>query len=179
VHLDRLTTGERLAGIAGALLIVDLLFLPWHQIDLGIVSVSRTGVQSPNAAWGVIALLLAIAVVTVVVLVRLVEVALPSLPIAWSQATVIAAAVAAGCLLLKLLVETELLGFGAVLGLLLAGAMAYGTWIMRTEGFEPNLAPTSPVPPGSARGGFCGSCGAALAAGSGYCPKCGTPVVGA
>ena len=38
----RLSQGERIVLVAGLLLIVDLLFLPWHDIDLGAGSTSSS-----------------------------------------------------------------------------------------------------------------------------------------
>ena len=66
VDLDRLSTGERVVAVAGTALAVDLLFLPWHRFDLGIVVVPRTAVQWPFALLGVPALLLSAAMVAVV-----------------------------------------------------------------------------------------------------------------
>ena len=62
MDLSRLSQGERIVLIAGVLLIIDLLFLPWHSIDIGGaaealgVDTTRSGVQSPNAFYGVVAL---------------------------------------------------------------------------------------------------------------------------
>ena len=39
--MTKLSQGERIVLVAGLLLIVDLLFLPWHSVDLGVLDVAR------------------------------------------------------------------------------------------------------------------------------------------
>ena len=132
MDLTKLSLSDKIIGGAGIVLIIDLLFLPWHSIDLGPFggSITRTAVQDPNAFWGILALLLAIAVVAVVAVRAFKpETTLPDLPVSWNQAIFYATAAIAVLLLLKLLIETSELGFGAFLGILLAGGMAYGGFL--------------------------------------------------
>ena len=134
VDLSKLTPGEKIVLIAGAVLLIDLLFLPWHRIDLGILgSVSRSAVESPKGIFGVLALLLTAAMVAVVVVTRFTAAKLPDLPVPLGQAMFIAGAAVGGLLLVKLVSETDFLGFGAWLGLILGGAVAYGGFLMRKE----------------------------------------------
>lgn len=143
VDLNKLTQGEKVVGAAGVLLLVDLLFLPWHSIDLGILSVTRSAVESPNGFWGILALLVTIAMVAAVVVTRCTTTRLPDLPVPLGQAVFIGGVTVAGLLALKLVVETDALGFGAWFGILLAGAMAYGGHLMRQEaGPLPGRPPT-------------------------------------
>lgn len=145
MDLSKLTMGEKVVLGAGVVLLIDLLFLPWHNIDLGFVSVSRSAIESPNAFWGILAMLVTLAMVVVVVVSRFTTAKLPDLPVPWPQAMFIAGIVVAALLLLKLVVETDFLGFGAWLGVLLGGAMAYGGFLMRQEaaGAAPPLGPTN------------------------------------
>lgn len=133
MDLSKLTMGEKVVGAAGVLLLIDLLFLPWHKLDLGIVSVSRSGIESPNAFWGILAVLVTLAMVAVVVVTRFTTAKLPDLPIPLGQTMFFAGIAVLALLLLKLVLETDLLGFGAWLGILLAGAMAYGGFLIRQE----------------------------------------------
>lgn len=133
MDLSKLTVGEKVVLGAGLLLVIDLLFLPWHNIDLGIIDVSRKGVQSPNALWGVLALLVTIAMIAAVVVSRFSTTTLPKLPVPWSQAMFLAGVLVFVLLLLKLVIETDFLGFGAYLGVLLGGALAFGGFTMRKE----------------------------------------------
>jgi hypothetical protein len=126
VDLDKLSLGQKIVAAAGILLIIDLLFLPWHSVDLGIISFTRSAIESPNGFWGILALLLTIVMVAQVIIAAFTTVKLPDIPITWGQVHLIAGIAVLALLLIKLLVETDHLGFGAWLGILLAAALAYG-----------------------------------------------------
>jgi hypothetical protein len=124
-------TPDWILGGCALVLIIDLLFFPWHKYDfglsvLGVGSVKRTAIQSPDSFWGILALLLTIAVLAVVIIRRLTTVKLPELPISWTDATFYGTIAILALLLLKLIVTTDNLGFGSYLGLLLAAGAVYG-----------------------------------------------------
>lgn len=139
MDLNKLSKGERIVLIAGVLLIIDLLFLPWHRIKIGSVlgvdvpSVERTGVQSPNGGYGVLALIVVIVMVAQIIAAKFTNAKLPNPPVPWERVHLIAGAVVAGLLILKLLVETDFLGIGAWLGVLLGAAVAYGGFMISKE----------------------------------------------
>jgi hypothetical protein len=133
VDLNKLTMGEKIIAGAGILLVVDLLFLPWHDIDFGFGSVSRSATESPNGFYGLLALLLTIAIIVVLALRNFTDAKLPDLPVPWPQAIFYACLAVLALLVIKLIVETDFLGFGAWLGLLLAAAMAYGGFQLSKE----------------------------------------------
>lgn len=133
MDFSKLTKGDKVVLGAGLLLIIDLLFFPWHHISLGPFSVNRTGVQSPNSGYGVLALLLAIVMVAQVAVARFTSAKMPELPVPWAQVHLIAGVVTFALLLLKLVVETSSLGFGAFLGLLAAAALAFGGYTISQE----------------------------------------------
>ncbi|MDP9404339.1 MAG: hypothetical protein M3P85_13660 [Actinomycetota bacterium] len=141
MDLSKLTLGEKIVAGAGIALVIDLLFLPWHTVDIGIVEISRSGIESPNAFWGVVAMLLAAAMVAAVTVRRLTNAELPELGVPWEQVLFIAGVAVAALLALKLLLETDALGFGAFLGILLAAAIAYGGFLMRQEGGPADAGP--------------------------------------
>ncbi len=146
MDLSKLTMSEKIVGGAGIVLVVDLLLFPWHKVDLGILSVSRSAIESPNWFWGVLAMLVALAMVAVVVATRFTAAKVPDLPIPLGQAMFFAGIAVAALLLIKLVVETDFLGFGAYLGILLGGAMAYGGFLYRKEaGDAPAAPPASPI----------------------------------
>ena len=132
MDLSRLSQGERIVLVAGVLLIIDLLFLPWHSIDLGGaakdlgVDTTQSGVQAPNGFYGVLALILTLVMVVQIVLDKLTAVALPNPPVPWAQVHMIAGILVAVMLVIKLIAETDFLGFGAYLGVILGLAVAYG-----------------------------------------------------
>lgn len=146
MDLSKLTMGEKIVGGAGIALVLDLLLFPWHNIDIGIVSFSRSGIESPNGLWGVLAMLVAIAMVAVVVVTRFTSAKVPDLPFPLGQGMFIGGIAVAALLFIKLVSETEFLGVGAYLGILLGGAMAYGGFLYRKEaGDAPASPPASPI----------------------------------
>ena len=126
MDLRNLSLGERIMSLAGVLLVIDLLFLPWHRIELGIGTVSRSGLQSPNGFLGLLAALLAAAIVVRVIVSEFTTIELPHLPVSWERADLIAAAAVAALLMLKLVLETSFLSIGAWLAIPLAAALLYG-----------------------------------------------------
>ena len=139
MDLSRLSQGERIVLVAGVLLIIDLLFLPWHDIDIGGaagalgVDTTRGGVQSPNGFYGIVALILTLVMVGQIVADKLTGATLPSLPVPWSQVHMIAGIAVAVMLVIKLIAETEFLGFGAYLGVVLGLAVAFGGYSIAQE----------------------------------------------
>jgi hypothetical protein len=137
MDLSRLTQGERIVLAAGVLLIIDLLFLPWHSIDLGVsipgLDTTRSAVQSPNGGYGVLALILTIIMVAQIIAAKIAGASLPEPPIPWSQIHVIAGTTVAILLIIKLVRETDSLGFGCYLGVLLGIVLAYGAYALRRE----------------------------------------------
>ena len=118
MDLSKMRTPDWILGGCALVLIVDLLFFPWHKVDIdlgpfGGGSYKRTGIQSPNAFWGILALLLAIAILAVVIVRRLTTAKLPDLPISWTDATFYGAIATLALLVLKLIIETDALGFGS------------------------------------------------------------------
>ena len=155
MDFNKLSLGDKIVGGAGIVLLIDLLFFPWHSVDLGVFgTVTRSAIESPNAFWGWLALLVTLAVVVVVVLKRLTTVALPDLPIAWNQAIFFGTIAVGVLLLLKLISTTDFLGFGAWLGILFAAGMIYGGFLVSKQPEEATgtagtggFAPPPPPPP--------------------------------
>jgi hypothetical protein len=126
VDLDRLGAGEKIVAGTGIVLVVDLAFLPWQSVDLGLTTFTRSAIESPNAVLGVLALLLAGAVVAVTLLRALPPEKLPEPSLPGECATSLAAAGVLALLVAKLVAETDALGIGAWLGVVLAAGMAAG-----------------------------------------------------
>ena len=139
--------GEGIVLVAGALLAVDLVALPWHRyhldtgdlgLDLPAFNLERTGVQSPQAAFGIAALVIALAMAAHVLATKVV----PALP-RMEQVHLVAGAVVLGLLLAKLLADREFLGIGAWLGVALAAAVAYGGFALSQDASPPAGLPGS------------------------------------
>jgi hypothetical protein len=144
MDLKRLSIGERCMALAGVLLVLDLILLPWHRISIGIglfgVTASRSGLESPNGWPGLLAALVAVAVVARIMVGEFTTVEVPALPVTWAQADLIGGAAVAALVLLKLVAETSYLTVGAWLAVPLAGAMAYGGYRRHGEA-APEPAP--------------------------------------
>jgi len=128
VDLAKLSPEDRVLGGSGLVLMIDLLFFPWHHesVSLGSVSVSasQSATSAPDAAWGVLALLVVIAVVVDLALARFSpNTQLPTTPLGRGMTRAAAAGLALFLLLIKLIAQTHYLGLGAWLGLVLAGIM--------------------------------------------------------
>lgn len=156
MDLNKLSLGDRIVAGAGIVLFIDLLFLPWHHVSIGLgafrATANRTAIESPNSFWGVLAFLLTAAVVAVVLLRRLSTVKLPDLPVPQSQAVFYGTIGIAALLLIKLVIETSYLGYGSWLGILLAGGMVYGGYLISKEsesGASGGTSYGSPPPPTS------------------------------
>jgi hypothetical protein len=139
VDINKLTLGDKVAGICGVLLLIGLLFLPWHSWDFGRFggSVTRSAIQSPGAFWGWLAFLCVAAVIAIIIVDRTTEADLPELPIGYYQLAFFLTLAAGGLLVLKLILDTDFLGWGAWVNLLLTGGMIYGGFLIFQGGGEP------------------------------------------
>lgn len=155
MDLTKLSTGDKIIGATGLLLVVVLVVFPWHHVsaydmqmnvsfDAG--AVNRSAVQSPNAFWGILALLLTLAIVGSLFLRRLTDAELPSTPVPPSQLTFFGTIGVLVLLMLKFVIETSALGIGAFLAILLAGGMTYGGYLSRSE-VDPSRGPSGQFPP--------------------------------
>jgi len=149
MDLKKLSLGARIMSLASLLLLFDLLFLPWHRISLGIAglgssTVSRSGIQSPNGFLGLLAALVVVAIVARFVLSEFTTVELPTLPVSWQRADLLAGAAVAAVVVLKLVLETSYLSIGAWLAIPLAGAVLYGGYQRSRESTpKPDASPAN------------------------------------
>lgn len=134
MDLDKLSKGDRIVVVTGLALVIDLLFLPWYSITIAnLVTVTRTGVGAPDAFLGFLGMVIALAMALQIVLARFTDVKLPDLPVPWPRAHMLGGAAALILLLLKLVLHTSYLGFGAYLGILLAIGLTFGGVTLNNE----------------------------------------------
>lgn len=135
--LAKLSPGERIVLVAGVLLIADLLFVPWHDVDLGgvddVIDTTFTGVQEPYAGYGVAAVVLTSVMIAQIVVARLLPGRLPRAPLPWPQIHLILGIFVAVVLVIKLVRLTDSLGFGAYSAILAGLLVAYGAYSMCRE----------------------------------------------
>jgi hypothetical protein len=141
MRLDRLTQGERIVLVAGVLLIIDLLFVPWHDIELpddveALVDTTRTGVQAVYPAYGIAAVVLTAVMIAQIVVTRVLSVRLPA-SVPWSQIHLVLGIFVAVVLVIKLVRLTDSLGYGAYSGVLAGILVAYGGWRISREAEGP------------------------------------------
>ena len=140
-RLAALSAGERTVLVAGLLLIADLLFLPWYDVDLAVFghpgSATATGVQQPYAGYGIAAVVLTAAMIVQIVLVRVLAARMPNPPVPWSQIHLILGIFVAVALVIKLVRLTDSLGYGAYSAILAGILVAYGGYRIASEPIEP------------------------------------------
>ena len=140
-RLPGLSAGERTVLVAGLLLIADLLFLPWYDIDLGsldaAVDTTATGVQQPYAGYGIAAAVLTAVMIAQIVLARVLAARLPDPPVPWSQIHLILGIFVAVLIVIRLVRLTESLGYGAYSAILAGILVAYGGYRIASEPIEP------------------------------------------
>jgi hypothetical protein len=147
VDIAKLTLGDKVAGICGVLLLIGLLFLPWHYYDFGpFGSESRSAIQSPGAFWGWLAFLCTAGVIAIIIVDRLTEADLPELPIGYYQVAFFLTLATGALLIFKLILDLDNLGWGAWVDLLLTGGMIYGGFLIFQGGGEPQSGSTPPQP---------------------------------
>jgi hypothetical protein len=128
MDLSRLSRGERAVLVAGALLLLDLFSFPWYRYPpsvllLGGIDNTRTGIQSPHSLQGTLAFLVVVAMVAQVVMTRFTN--QPVNP-ALAKLQPVAGMAVVALLAWKLAIDPSYLSVGCYLGMLLAGALAYG-----------------------------------------------------
>lgn len=131
------SVGEKII-LAAALLLLIASFLPWYSFDLGVagVSIDRSGWQSPGALWSMLAVLVGLAMATVI-LVKLFASA-GTLPdnvggITWPKIMLGAGVFAVLLILIKLVNESSYMAIGFFLGIICVIALAVGGFFMFRE----------------------------------------------
>jgi hypothetical protein len=138
VDLKKLTPGEVTTAVSGVLLLV-FSFFHWYSVDLGpFGSVSRNGWQSPDAFWGVIAILLGIVLAAHVIMEKLTGVELPERlgSVGWGVVHLAGGAIAFVFILIKWLMNTDYTAIGLWLSLIAAAGLTAGGYLMAKEAGE-------------------------------------------
>jgi hypothetical protein len=138
VDLKKLTPGEMVTAISGVLLLI-FSFFHWYSVDLGpFGSVSRNGWQSPDAFWGVIAIIIGIVLAAHVIVEKLANVDLPDRlgSVGWGVVHLAGGAVAFVFIVIKWLMNTDYTAIGLWLSLLSAAGLTVGGYLMAKEAGE-------------------------------------------
>jgi hypothetical protein len=133
VDLSKLGRDAWIVAAGGCLLIIDLLFFPWLHSSTSFlgepISLSAKATAAPGALWGVLALILTIAVVVDLALAEFSpQTQIPTTQLGRPMTRCAVAALVVFFLLMKLFAETSFLGFGCYLGFILAVAVVVAAY---------------------------------------------------
>ena len=154
---SRISFGEMIAGVGGLLLFL-FMFIDWYGVDVDIAGFEASGGFNAWQAFSLIDILLFLAAaVAIAITVARALGALPALPMPAGQIVAIAGAVAVVLILFRLIVTPDAGGdefdvtrkIGIFLGLISAGAIAFGGYTAMNEqaGGDGAAAAPPPAPP--------------------------------
>jgi hypothetical protein len=118
MDLSKYTRDELILGGLALLLAIDLLFLPWFEVSVGIgsltLSASSTATSSPDGWLGVLGVIASLALVADLALERLSNADLPAVGGTRAATRLALAITAAACVAVKFIlnVHFDLFGFG-------------------------------------------------------------------
>ena len=133
MDFSKLTREDLMVMGGGIVLVIGLIAFSWYSIGIGFggLSVDRAAVQSPYAIWGILALIVAIAIVVDLALARF----SPSTQIPTTQygrdfTRVGACALLLLFLLIKFIAHVGDFGWGFFVDVILAIVMSAGAWFI-------------------------------------------------
>jgi hypothetical protein len=131
---NALSIGEKIIIPAGVILFI-VGFLPWYSASYGPLSVSRNAWSDFGAFWSILAILIGLAMATVIVLKNLGTMTIPDNVggITWPKIHLAAGVVALLFLVIKFLGNHDYTAFGLYLGLIAGAALAAGGLLMFRE----------------------------------------------
>jgi hypothetical protein len=131
VDFSKLSREDWMVGGGGILLIIFLFALPFYSVSAGIFTATFAATSSPASIWGIIALILAIAVVADWALANFSpETQIPTSALGRDMTRTAVAGVIVLLLLLKLVLHTSYLGWGCFVDIIVAVVVVYGTWMI-------------------------------------------------
>ena len=136
--INTLSTGEKLIGGGGVLILIASLF-DWWRLSSGGLSFGSNGWDSPGAIWSVLAILVSVGLAGAAVLPRLTTMTIPSLPenLTWGVVYGGGAVTVIVLMLLKAwrIVDFPVGGFGIgfFIAIVATGAIAYGGYLLYSE----------------------------------------------
>lgn len=125
MDLSKLSQNQKIAGGAGALLVINL-FLPWYGFSIGGFGASISAFNSGFLAWG--GSLVAIAATVIIVLKALDIQDISAGDIGSEKLAAILAAVGGALILLRFLTQTSFTKIGLFVGIIASAAGTYAAY---------------------------------------------------
>jgi hypothetical protein len=130
VDLSKLSREDWMVGGGSLLLIIDLLFLPWHSVSGFGVSADFSGTDAPGSIWGVLALIVTIVVLVDLALARFSpDTQMPTTQLGRDMTRTAAAALGLLLVVIKFIDNTSFLAWGTWVGIILAVVVVGGAWL--------------------------------------------------
>jgi hypothetical protein len=126
VDFSKLSREDWMVGGGAIVLIIDILFLAWHSVG----PFDLSGTDSPGGIWGVLALIVTIAVVVDLALARFSpSTVVPTTQLGRDMTRAAAAGLVLLLVLIKLIDSTSFLAYGTWVGIILAVVITAGAWL--------------------------------------------------
>ena len=128
MNVDNVSRDDWILGGVALLLVIDLLFLPWFSISVGLLSLTSTATGSPDGWLGFLAVLAALALIVDLAVERLSpQTVLPAVNNSRTHTRLILAGVVALFVALKFLfhIHFSYFGFGFWAAVVLTIALVY------------------------------------------------------
>jgi hypothetical protein len=137
---QQLSRGEKISGAAGIVLFIGMIVFPWYHVSIpgytvagqtiGGGSYDGNALSGPGSFFGVLALIVLIALLAEFAISRFTTAQLPSLPIPWSAAELYAGIAVLALLVIKILFHVGNFGWGFYADLAAAAVLVYGAIAM-------------------------------------------------
>lgn len=135
MDLSKLSRQDVVVLVAGVVLVIGLLAFPWYSYGGTLAAalggtIDRSAIAAPYAVWGILAMLVVIAVVVDLALARFVpEMAVPTLPLGREKTRAAASGLALALLAIKFLANVGSFGWGFFIDVILLAAVVAGAWL--------------------------------------------------
>ena len=137
--INALSMPEKAIAGGGVLMLIAALFFDWYHLSFEGFGGGTGGFDQPGSIWGILAILISIAMAGVVVATKLANVTMPALPegVTWGMVWGGGAAAVVLFMILKAwrisAVPIGGFGIGFFIGVVATVAIAYGGYMLYTE----------------------------------------------
>jgi hypothetical protein len=131
--LNALSLPEKLIAGGGVLMLIAS-FLPWYRMSFLDIGISYNGLEGPGAIWSILALIIAVVMAAQVLGTKLANMAFPAPgKYSWAMVHLAGGGAIILCIFLKLVNESSYMSIGFFLGIIAAGLLAAGGYLMYNE----------------------------------------------